>query len=162
MLSDAGHPTVRVRRQARERDKRKRERERERESREARQKASPGLMNVAVYIYRLGTTERAAGRRRIPPLSNNFIFAFNAPTARWDRATAACRPSRWRFLILDKTMQRPVARFRALLLFSSLLFTRSFHSSSSSFFRPFVLLDGAALTGSPSLFPHGRDVPGRA
>lgn len=38
-----------------------------------------------------GTSERAAGRRRIPPLSNNFIFAFNARGPRWDRATVAWR-----------------------------------------------------------------------
>lgn len=67
---------------------------------------------------------------------------------RWDRTTAACRPSRWRFLILDKTMERPVARFRALL------FTRPFRSSSFSRRLPFRSLQQMCTTASrsPSLF----------
>lgn len=82
--------------------------------------------------------------RRFPIIL--FLLLMRRP--RWDRTTAACRPSRWRFLILDKTMERPVARFQALLLI------RPFHSSSFSRRLPFRSLQQMCTTASrsPSLF----------
>lgn len=45
------------------------------------------LMNAPVYIYRLQRAdEQPLRRRRIPPVSNNFIFAFNTRRPQlWDR-----------------------------------------------------------------------------